>query len=217
MGFDTNDLLAALLHELKNNLALLSMTLEGIPRQGAAEHDQPLDAARLQCRQVSERLHQTLLLYKMDNRRLALDVDAHSPVDFAQELAGTAKSLSAGRLHVEIAVDPDVPALWFFDRNLVEMAMMNAVHNALAYAGNRVTIHLGMENGQLGITVRDDSKGYPEHILQSEDEDKPYPSKGTGLGLLLSRMIARAHVNEGRTGSLRLGNDHGAVFTVLLP
>ena len=45
MKFDGTDLYAALIHELKNNLGLLSMTIESIPLQGETEHDAAADAA----------------------------------------------------------------------------------------------------------------------------------------------------------------------------
>jgi signal transduction histidine kinase len=45
----------------------------------------------------------------------------------------------------------------------------------------------------------------------------PYRATGTGLGLQFARLIAQSHDNQGRTGELRLHNDQGAVFTLLLP
>jgi hypothetical protein len=49
MKFDSTDLYAALIHELKNDLGLLSMTLESIQLQGDTTHDEPVDAARMLC------------------------------------------------------------------------------------------------------------------------------------------------------------------------
>ena len=46
MNIDSTDMYAALMHELKNNLGLLTMTLDAIPLRGDVEHDGRLDDAR---------------------------------------------------------------------------------------------------------------------------------------------------------------------------
>ena len=63
---ELGDLYASLLHEMKNNLVLVTVTLDRIERTGAPSHDQALEEARLLCRKASERLMQALL--KVDLR-----------------------------------------------------------------------------------------------------------------------------------------------------
>ncbi len=214
---EDNDLYAALLHEMKNNLVLLAMTLDNIPHCGQEPHDAPLDAARLLAQRTSERLMQSLLLYKNSQGGVVLNaVDAYSTEDFIHELALHARSLKAS-LKVTGLVDADVPAIWFFDRNMLEMAMINAVHNSISYAREQIEILASLRDGMLAISVRDDSDGYPAHILEAVAMDRPLQSNGTGLGLRFARLIARAHQNEGRIGELRLYNDNGAVFEIRVP
>lgn len=217
MQFDSVDMYAALMHELKNNLGLLTITLDSIPLRGDAEHDGRLDDARLLCQRSIERLQQALLVYKASNKALHPVVDAYSPVDMLRELRDTAHSLARDRLVIDTLVGDEVPELWFFDRSLVEMAMINAIHNSLAYAQSRLRIEADMVDGGLAFSVRDDSSGYPDRILNSDGASVGCPSSGTGLGLRFGRLIAEAHENQGRHGELRLFNDHGAVFQLLLP
>ncbi len=217
MKFDSTDFYAALIHELKNSLGVLSMTLERIPLLGEAEHDATVDSARLLCQSVVGRLHQALLIYKAANQKIHPTLDAYSPHDLVQEIEATATALAHGRLRIEVMLAGDLPALWFFDRDLVEMALINAIHNALAHARTSIRIEAGMEAGCLALRVRDDSPGYPEHILASVAGGEAYPATGTGLGLQFARLIAQSHDNRGRLGELRLGNDPGAVFCLLLP
>lgn len=217
MSLEAKDLYAALMHELKNNLGLLSMAMERIPHQNDADHDRPLDDARLLCQQVVERLRQSLLLYKSADRPLPMEVDAYSPKEFVDEMLGTAASLSRGRLRVSAEVDENVPEIWFFDRNLIEIALTNAIHNSLAYAHGHIGIRASADDGMLCFTVSDDSNGFPAHILESLAQGVPFQSGGTGLGLRLAQMIAQAHTNRGRVGELRLNNDQGASFSLLLP
>jgi K+-sensing histidine kinase KdpD len=217
MKFDGTDLYAALIHELKNNLGLLSMTIESIPVQGEPVHDDTVDAARLLCQGVVDRLQQALLVYKAIDQPIHPAIDAYSPHDLVHEIKDRTAALSRGRFQVEAALTPDVPAIWFFDRDLIEMALINAIQNSLSYARSRIRIEASMMEGGLALTVRDDSEGYPEHILTSVAANTPYRATGTGLGLQFARLIAQSHDNQGRLGELRLHNDPGAVFCLLLP
>ncbi|MHB1215982.1 MAG: sensor histidine kinase [Thiobacillus sp.] len=217
MKFDGTDLYAALIHELKNNLGLLAMTLESIPLQGESGHDGAVDASRLLCQGVVDRLHQALRVYKAADQQIHPAIDAYSPHDLVHAVRDRTIALCRGRLHVETQLDPDLPAIWFFDRDLIEMALINGIHNALAHAASTLRIEASMREGCLALIVRDDSAGYPAHILASMATDGPYPTTGTGLGLRFSRLIAQSHDNKGRSGELRLCNDPGAVFCLMLP
>ena len=217
MKFDTSDMHAALMHELKNNLGQLTMTLDGMPVLGIPEHDRKLDDARLICQRSVERLQEALLIYKAADQTLHPFIDAYSPLDMLRELGDNATSLARNRLTVETLVGDQVPDLWFFDWNLVELAMLNAIHNALAYARSGIRIEADMQDGFLAFTVRDDSEGYPQQVLASAGESVANGGKGSGLGLRFARLIAELHENQGRTGTLRLYNDAGAVFSLLLP
>lgn len=217
MKFDGPDLYAALIHELKNNLGVLSMTLERVPLQGQTEHDVAVVTARQLCEGVVDRLHQALLIYKAKNQQIVPTLDAYSPHDLVHQIEARANALARGRFRIEAATAEDLPAIWFFDRDLVEMALINAIHNALAYARSTIRIEADVEAGCLVLRVRDDSPGYPEHILESVADGRSYAATGTGLGLQFARLIAQSHDNRGRSGELRLYNDPGAVFCLLLP
>jgi K+-sensing histidine kinase KdpD len=217
MKSDSNEFQAALIHELKNNLGLLSMTLDRIPVSGEAACDSAVDAARLQCQTVVERLQQALMIYKANQGRFSATVDAYSPHELLAEVAKRAEALSHGRIRVELGIDAGVPVIWFFDRDLVEMALINAIHNSLVYARSSIRIEAIAQDNWLTLSVRDDSEGYPEHILASVAEGTPYRARGTGLGLQFARLIAQAHDNRERIGDLHLGNDGGAVFALRLP
>jgi K+-sensing histidine kinase KdpD len=217
MKFDGTALYAALIHELKNNLGLLSMTLDNIPMQAEPQQDRTVNDARLLCQSVIDRLQQALLIYKANNQQLQPTIDAFSPHDLVHELTQRTVALSRGRLGIESYIASDVPAVWFLDRDLIEMALVNAIQNSLAYAHSSIRIQAGMAEGCLALMVRDDSDGYPEHILTSVATNTPYRATGTGLGLQFAKLIVQAHENRGRFGELRLYNDSGAVFSLLLP
>ena len=213
MSLKGADLYAALIHELKNELGLLGHAIDRIPRH-EAEHDAAVDAARLLCQRVGGRLQQALLVYKSGTQPIHPSIDAWPPADMVQAVADQAAALAHGRLRVEVEFAPGLPDIWFFDRELVGMALINAVHNSLAHARTRIAIEAGMVDGCLAFSVRDDSAGYPDAVLNGHVIGK---ASGTGLGLQFSRLIAASHDNQGRRGELRLHNDSGAVFSLLLP
>jgi len=213
MSFRGADLYAALIHELKNELGLLTHALDRIPRH-EAEHDAAVDAARLMCQRVSGRLQQALMVYKSGSQPIHPVIDAWPPADMVQAVADQAAALANGRLQVATELAPDLPDLWFYDRELVGMALVNAVHNSLTHARAKLTVRAGMVDGCLAFTVHDDSAGYPDAVLNGHVIGK---ASGTGLGLQFSRLIAASHDNQGRHGELRLANDGGAVFSLLLP
>jgi K+-sensing histidine kinase KdpD len=217
MKLDDTGFYAALIHELKNNLGLLAMTIDQIPAQNEPVHNEAVDAARLLCQGVIGRLQQALFIYKADHQQMHPAINAYSPHDLIQEISDQAAALSRERLKIEVEIQPDVSAIWFLDRDLIEMALINAIHNSLAYARSTIRIEATMLDGCLALTVRDDSDGYPEHVLNSVATNTPYRSTGTGLGLQFARLIAQSHDNQGRVGELRLHNDRGAVFCLVLP
>lgn len=219
MSLDERDFYATLIHDLKNDLGLLSMTIDGIPASGDAAHDEAVDAARLLCEQSVTRLRQTLLIYKAAQQSFHPRIDAHSPHELMQAVAARAASLAHARLSVTLDIAADVPAVWFFDRDLLDMALMNAVQNSLRHARSAIRLMLALENGALALGVDDDSAGYPDAVLSAVAAGAPCPAAGpgTGLGLRFARLIAQCHDHAGRTGTLSVRNDGGAVFRLLIP
>ena len=158
---EEQDLYAALLHEMKNNLVLMAITLDRVPHLDDEGHDQPLDEARLLCQRTSERLMQALMLYKSDKAGMLLNaVDAYSTEDFISEMALQAHSLRS-KLRVETEIAANVPAIWFFDRNMLEIALINGLHNSMTYAREQIRISARVEDGMLCLAIEDDSDGYP--------------------------------------------------------
>ncbi len=216
-ALDLAGLMATEFHELKNQLGQLTLMLD---EQGA-EHPElapRLNAPRLLCQRIVDRLVQVLTLYKQGHQQLSLNIEAIPPTEFAEQLAAQAHSLAGGRLRVTVQAEA-APPFWFMDRYLVETAMLNAVHNGLEYARAEISISVRSEDGGLSLCVHDDSDGYPAHILDNQGQapGRSGIGSGTGLGLYFARAIAAAHENRGRRGRLSLSNDAGAVFCLWLP
>lgn len=212
---DLTQLMASEFHELKNQLGQLTLVL----RDTAGAHPEMAEALsepRMICHRISDRLVQVLTLYKSGQDSLSLNIEAHSPADFIEEMRVQAASLAGRRLTLETRCEK-APPFWFFDRYLTEMALLNALHNALQYAREHLVLSAEASDGGLLLQVRDDSAGYPAHILENQGREPGQNVSGTGLGLYFARVIAQAHENNGRHGDIRLSNEDGAVFSLWLP
>ncbi len=215
---DLNALAAASIHELKNLLGSLTLSLDEIAAAGCPGADGQVAAARFACRRISDRLVEMLTLYKLEGGHLTPTIDAHSPADFLADLAHEAQALAAGNLNV--AVDGKAaPPFWFFDRDLVQSAMMNGLHNAIAHARGLIRLTARREGEWLRLEVCDDGPGFPAEVLAGALTAPGGSRRGTGLGLYFAQRVAQAHANEGRCGRVEIANARtgGAAFSLLLP
>ncbi len=212
---DLKVLLASNIHEIKNLLLQLMLRLDAMDSDSAGVAD-----ARSLCRRINDRMVQMLLLDELQADKLKLNLAAHNPADFVEDFVRDATALATGRFIIECC-KKQVPDYWFFDRELVEMALLNALHNALRYARRRIVIGVaGAANGLI-LSVDDDGPGYPPSVLhKTVEKGAPITKNGTGMGLFFASVIVEAHKNKDRQGALILQNkegDSGAVFILQLP
>lgn len=109
------------------------------------------------------------------------------------------------------------------DRAKVEQILLNLLSNALKYtgAGGRLTWSCSVAADRVLLTLRDTGRGIPAHRL--EDIFEPFvqigrgfarPGEGAGLGLAISRDLARA---MGGDLTVESAPDVGSAFTLDLP
>lgn len=213
---DLNTLAAASLHEVKNLLGQLTLSLDSIARLNCADAEEPVSGARFACRRVVDRLNEMLTLYKLEGGHFTPRIDAHSPTDFLQDILIEARTISAGRVTIEVQ-DDGAPAFWFFDRDLTGSALMNALHNALRVTPTRIILSAAQEEDYLVFRVADDGPGFPPALLDDQFDAPRASQQGTGLGLYFAQRAAHAHQNKTRHGYIKLANHDGAVFSFFLP
>jgi len=211
-----NTLAAASMHEVKNLLGQLTLSLDGIAKIGCPGADEQVSGARFACRRIVDRLSEMLTLYKLEGGRFAPNIDAHSPIDFLEDLLHEARTLTAGRLTIILQQD-GAPPFWFFDRELAASALMNALHNALGFAHTCITLSAAQEGDYLVFRVSDDGPGFPQALLNDNFDAPRASTHGTGLGLYFAHSVAQVHQNKGSIGKLALANANGAVFNLYLP
>ena len=144
------------------------------------------------------------------------------PIDLAAIAADAIDDLRAAAeaAGCELAVRVIGPIVGMWDSLRAEQIVLNLVGNAIKYAaGSPIEIELSEEFGYAVLEVRDAGPG-----LRGSDVERIFDRferaasmrqyGGLGLGLYLTREIARAH---GGDASARNLPDGGAAFTVRMP
>lgn len=119
---DTWELFAAIAHEAKNKLVLLSGNLGSIPFINEDFHDKHLKEAQILVQRISWELTQALILHGADiSGHMYLNaIDGYSPHEFVADLARIAIELAPNNLVINAHAEEDLPLVWFFDRNLLQ-------------------------------------------------------------------------------------------------
>ncbi len=135
----------------------------------------------------------------------------------------------AERADMHLAVEADDEVLDERIRcntSAVEQILLNLVDNACKYAGRsedrRIHLRAACRNGAGVLTVRDHGPGVPRaerkrlfHAFRKSAREAAHSAPGIGLGLALSRRLARRMGGELRFEPT--GDDGGASFTLTLP
>jgi two-component system NtrC family sensor kinase len=138
-------------------------------------------------------------------------VDLRMLADEVVSRLGEAKLLQG----VTVSVEGDARAPAHAEK--LRQVLVNLVRNAAEAAGpgGRVAIRIGGRGTSAELSVEDSGPGMPEEVRARLFEPffttKP---RGTGLGLAVSRAIARAHGGE---LALSAPDGHGARFALTLP
>ena len=231
-------LVAAAIHDAKNELSALGVWLAEAQREFAACSPRPspaLDRAVAIANNLSGQLVELLALYRAGEGSLRLAVEDHHLDDFLNDLMaeanlsrpGTESGGEGAPVQAAVPILTDFAAAetvgsWAFDAYLVKFALLDALRNAQRNAQRQVRLSFASQAaGGIRFDVEDDGPGYPQSILRDEGAAQMSTSS-SGLGLTFARLIAARHATPaGRHGQLVLSNDGlavgGARFSLILP
>ncbi len=222
---DFATILAASVHDMKNSLFLLLQSIE----QVAEEVKSPQPRSRLadihyETQRLNTGLIQLLSLYRQENDSLPVSKEEQFIDELADDIVAN-NQFYAQHHGVELVVEATHEGSWFFDLNLILVLLNDVVINALRYANQKVQVNLGINrvSNELIIEVLDDGPGYPQSMLDTYQVGPAgvvLSTGRTGLGIYFSHLIAQAHRDNGREGSITLSNDSplgGSRFTLRLP
>ncbi|GHG79073.1 PAS domain-containing sensor histidine kinase [Comamonas sp. JC664] len=222
-----DEFVAIATHELRTPLSALQLQLASLLR--AVDQGLPLEPERLrqslastqrQAERLSHLVTHLFEVARISTGRLSLereDVDlsalVHRLVSRLEEALATAGC--APVLHA------NTPVVAHVDRLRVEQVLMNLLSNAMKYApGQPVELSVDVEDGAALVTVRDWGAGIPTGAAprifeRFERATGEHARASLGLGLYISRQIARAHGGELTVETPSRGP--GARFVLRLP
>lgn len=203
---------SAVAHDVKNRLVILGEELSKLAALNlSAEAQAHVANANQQAMMLTSKLVEWLTVQRASEESgLRAVPHEEMPGLFLEDLHSQAVPLAGNRLQVVKEEQGELPDFWFYDPQLVRLALDSALHNALRFARHRVTLGARMDGTSLCFYVRDDGPGLAGSA--------PGPAS-TGLGLKLCREVANAHKNRGVHGHCSL-RDHpggGALFELYLP
>ncbi|MCP4078516.1 MAG: HAMP domain-containing histidine kinase [Gammaproteobacteria bacterium] len=216
--------LASTVHDMKNSLSLLMGQLDNLSLrlEVGSENQQAVSSIRYESSRINQSLMQLLTLYKLENNQLFIQISEVEVVDFIEDCIAT-HSLLAENNGIQLEVDCDDSIIWFFDQDMVGIAIKNILGNSIRYTGKQVIVSVKVVEGHLVIQIDDDGPGYPENMIENPDQfikKVNYSTGSTGLGLFFSATIAHNHHRSDRQGSIHLSNDgllNGGSFQITLP
>ena len=158
------------------------------------------------------------MIARSDGGKLPL---ATTELDAAAVLEGvSARFRERLRASARTVVVDAPPALTLrVDRRRIEQALDNLVDNALRHGRGTIHVSACARDGSVELHVRDDGPGFPADFIADAFErfsraDPARARGGSGLGLSIVRVIARAHGGEARAANQPSG---GADVWIELP
>ncbi|HEX8319205.1 PAS domain-containing sensor histidine kinase [Longimicrobium sp.] len=222
-----SDFLASMSHELRTPLNAIGgyVDLLDLGIYGSLSDAQRTSLARIGANQrhLLTLINDILSFAQLEAGRIEFDVRPLS----AMELVASVESLvapQAAAKGVSYATEPCDPALCLRgDAERMRQILLNLVGNAIKFtpAGGRVVLSCDAEERWVHLRVRDTGVGIaPEEQerifdpFQQVGRRLSSPTEGVGLGLAISRDLARAMEGELSVESMP---EAGSTFTVRLP
>ncbi|OOZ38724.1 hypothetical protein BOW53_14465 [Solemya pervernicosa gill symbiont] len=222
---DFSAVLMSSVHDIKNSLG---MVLNSLDETAALEPDEDsplteqLKRLRYETKRVNNDLVQLLSLYKANNNNFSANRDYLDVDDFFDELQIEYRPLLTYN-KIELTTECQAGLSWFFDRGLLAGVINNVLNNEVLYGRDQVVLSAAEEDGQLVVRIDDNGPGYPQQMLSRSEArmgETDMISGSTGLGLYFSMLVANAHQNGERKGTIKISNGGslgGGCFAIYLP
>jgi signal transduction histidine kinase len=191
-------------HELRTPITAILLVAEAIRSPGLGEPQRRRLGDRIErsARSLLRLVDQVLDLARIEAQRLELLLEAVRTEALVREVADTlAIEAEAKHLRLRVASGRQVPAIVLTDATQLRQILINMIGNAVKFTeAGRVDVRLGFDRKRdlvtvdvvdtgVGITPEDQAKLF-EPFARGRATAHRFP--GTGLGLVLSRRLARA-------------------------
>ena len=217
------DILASLIHDMKNSLWLVINTLEAITAEPlpGVETDKVFTLQQ-EAKRLNTNLIELLTLYKIENERISPNIEELNVADFLEELV-LENQATAKAQRVNLTWECDHTLSGFFDEGLIRGVVNSLIGNGMRYTATNLLVSAAEQEGYLVIRVEDDGKGFPREMLAAQDVIDNHLALAEGrtqLGIYFASMVAKMHRNKDHEGYISLTNGHrlkGGCFAICLP
>lgn len=222
-----NYLLGMAAHDLRNPVAVISQTSEilllELEKSLTPEQVRFIENIQRSSHYMLHLLEDLLDVSKIEAGKLSLNIrltDIHDLIVSSTELNGHL----AEKKNIRIERREDIQTLHvYLDPVKIEQVINNLLSNAIKFSPAGTTIHMEAteDNNQLMVRIQDAGPGIPEHekkklfkAFQTTSVQATAGEKSTGLGLMISERIIRAH---GGTIGVDSVPGRGSAFYFQLP
>ncbi len=219
---------SAVTHELRTPLTTFRLYTEMLDEGMVASPDSQrsyLRTIRLEADRLGHLVENVLAFARLEHGRATSGAEVVAPAELLDRLVPRL-TLRAKEAGMELFVGPVVsePSVRV-DISVVDQILTNLVDNAIKFAGNgadrRIHLDIAPSGRCLALTLRDHGPGLHPKVVRrlfrpfsKSAHDAAQSAPGVGLGLALSRRLARA-----LGGDLRLEENSrsGAAFKLTIP
>ncbi|MCX5577031.1 sensor histidine kinase [Kaistia terrae] len=214
------DFLALVTHEFRGPLAVIAGAADNM----ALSTDENSEDVQLRAARIRRTVNRMSMLIEnvLAGDRLDAAEKPHAMVQTfdLNEILRTLQAALDDDAVSRVSLLPGDEAKVSGDRYLLEIALQNLVQNALKYSASPtpVTVRLSVDEGMVFVNVTDQGSGVPpeyrEFIFLKYYRAAGQRANGSGLGLYISREIARQH---GGALTLVASDASGTTFRLSLP
>jgi signal transduction histidine kinase/CHASE3 domain sensor protein len=220
------EFLASMSHELRTPLSAIlgfaDLLITSPREQLSPRARESLERIKRNGEHLLELINDVLDLAKAETGRIEVRL---APVDVAQLARACLAEVDSLRMGKElklVADTGDVPLETMTDSQRVRQILLNLLSNAIKFTDKgEIVVSARATPNEMRIAVRDTGIGIPAHALNQLFQDfhqldtgDGRRHDGTGVGLALSRRLARA---LGGDIEVRSAQNEGSTFTLLLP
>lgn len=216
-----NNFMLSVTHELKSPIAAMKLNLQTLQRHQLDEDKKNLLISR--CINEANRLNDmsTNMLFasQIEGRQYKSSKEKMSISELLSNCVMDYATRYPNRFEVKKFEDYNIVG----DRILLQMAINNLLENANKYTPNDqpVQVNISSSSRQVTIKVIDFGVGIPDsekskifNKFYRVGNEETRKTKGTGLGLYLTKKIIRQH--KGKI-AVKDNQPHGAIFEITLP
>ncbi|MGD1847521.1 MAG: sensor histidine kinase [Salibacteraceae bacterium] len=210
--------LMSVTHEFNSPLASIKLALQTLLRRNLPKekNDKILTNALSETERLGGLVDNLLLATRIENSNYHLYRESADLSNFVSDfLEKSALTVNASH-QVELQVEPDIE--FSFDSLAVASILSNLLENAAKYSpkGSCIQVILQKKGAEIALKVADEGQGIPSEERQRVFDkfyrvgnEETRNTKGTGLGLYLTRFLVSVH-----QGTIRISdnNPRGTIF-----